>query len=169
MITSAPQAPPQPNSSPYPVNRLETFTEYTFESYLAAAGAPPPFDPNLPIKTWLDTSVDASDPTAPQIYRTFKVIAGQPRMTSYALPASQAASVNLPDPNQPLPHGSVAQTQSNVQVPLRALLPNEVLILGPLGIVEVQRTDLQPVPAAGGWTQQDRDLLHAIAAKVGAA
>jgi len=47
-----------------------------------------------------------------------------------------------------------------VEMPLRELLPNEKLVANLFAGVVIQRIDKQPPsPAAGGFTQQDRDML----------
>ena len=63
----------------------------------------------------------------------------------------------------PAPTG-VMDPRSPVPMPVRALLPNERLQAGPMGIgVLVARTDLAPAPAgAGGFTADDRNTLRRI-------
>jgi CBS domain containing-hemolysin-like protein len=50
------------------------------------------------------------------------------------------------------------------EMPLRALLPNEKLQAGPMGIAQVVRLDLQAAQAqaSGAFTQDDRAMLQKI-------
>lgn len=94
---SRPAAPPQPDQEYYGVQELALFKTYTRESYRAAFGVePPPYDPSRVIKSWFDSTVDASDPGNVAVYKIVgRDQTGNWGLRQMVLPASEAATVNL--------------------------------------------------------------------------
>lgn len=95
---SVPVTPPQPNAEIYSIGALGLFQTYSRASYLAAFGIQAPaYDPSRLIKNWFDSTADTSSPSNVSVYR----IAGQDAsgnwgMPQMVIPASEAATVNLP-------------------------------------------------------------------------
>ena len=83
----------------YGIQELGLFNTYTRDSYLAAFGVQAPvWDPSRVKKTWFDSTVDTSNPANVALYN----IAGPNQnggtwiLLQMILPASEAATVNLP-------------------------------------------------------------------------
>jgi len=95
---SQPVIPPQPDLLAYSTTALGLFVPYTRESYLAAFGLQaPPWDPSRVKKAWFDSTVDTSNPANVALYKIVSVDqTGKWGLTQMILPASEAASVNLP-------------------------------------------------------------------------
>jgi hypothetical protein len=95
---SQPVIPAQPNLIAYGVQDLALFKTYTRDLYRAAFGAEaPPWNPARLRKTWFDSTVDTSSSDNVAVY---KIAAQDPiigwTMKQMALPAQEAATVNLP-------------------------------------------------------------------------
>jgi hypothetical protein len=166
-------AKPQPNQPMYPVSELYLFDQYqTPADYKKANGkdAPAPDVTRRP-KTWFDPAaveIAKRDPDEPINYRIVRRPlggSGNPVVVSISLPSFEAASVNLfpggamTDPTDPI---FVARARPPWEVPMRDLLPNEVLgTLPPLGAIIVKRTDIAPPDGGegGGFTTNDRARL----------
>lgn len=140
------------------------------------------WDSSQPVKNWIDQSAIA-DPDTPIDYTGIKYDAnGNPvfdanrvvAQAHFSLFVEVAQSVNLlPEPMKA--QGELTPTQlkmSQRQWPLPlALKPGERVVLAPgIGIIEVIDDGVASpgAPAAGGFTESDRAMLHAIAVKVGA-
>ncbi len=95
---SEPTVPAQPKLDSYGFRELALFKTYTRESIRAAYGVEvPAFDPSRVIKAWFDSTVDTSDPSNVVIYRTIAPDAkGQWGVRQLVMPASEAATLNLP-------------------------------------------------------------------------
>lgn len=119
---SIPANPPQPNLPSYDATKLETVQEYTADSYQAAWGVAPPWNPALPIKTWFDSTAATLSPWQFATYETIQQINGAYQMAPFSLPANVAAQVNIP-PNWP----KTSYPNPITPVPMRSLLPNEQL------------------------------------------
>lgn len=95
---SEPTVPAQPKQVSYGFSELAFFKTYTRESYRTAFSVEAPaFDPARLIKTWFDSTADASDPANIAVYKIIAADAkGQWGIRQYVMPAREAASVNLP-------------------------------------------------------------------------
>jgi hypothetical protein len=97
-LISVPVTPAEPDLLAYGIQALALFGTYTRDSYLAAFGIQAPqWDPTRVIKSWFDSTQDTSVPTNVAVYN----YAGPNAVNVYAiqqmvLPASEAATVNLP-------------------------------------------------------------------------
>lgn len=96
--TSTPAAQPQPNQETFPIDALALFHTYTRDSYLAAFGvAAPPWDPTRLSKSWFDSTVDTSQPANVASYQMIgQDSTGAWTELPYTMPASEAATVNIP-------------------------------------------------------------------------
>jgi hypothetical protein len=110
---SLPVAPAQPKQDSYGFSELALFKTYTRDSFLAAFGVQAPdYDPSRLIKTWFDSTVDASDPSNVAVYKVFSRDAkGQWGLRQIVMPASEAATVNLPGSIQYPPY-TIAPTKA---------------------------------------------------------
>ena len=135
----------------------------------------PPFDASKPIKSWFDPSASAST-RRKLIYDNVIALAdngmplaspeGAPMMEPLMIDRDFAAVVNSPVKDftgkiQEQPVSSV-----EIPVPLRALEPGEVLSFGFGGAVVVRNQRVSE-EAAVGFMYGDRELLRAIASKLG--
>jgi len=95
---SIPVNPPQPNTEYYGIAALGLFQNYSRESYLAAFGVQaPPYDPSRLIKMWFDSAADTSNPANVSLYKTVGLDqSGNWSLQQMVIPASEAATVNLP-------------------------------------------------------------------------
>jgi len=160
---SMPVVPPQPAGQvTYPVSKLYLFHEYDSAAQYAAAFAvqPPAFDPTRRQKTWFDSTVDVSDPLATVPYKAWRK---NPTTSAWslqviAMPASEAATVNIVPPSSPGP-----APLTPWEVPSRDLLPNEKPARMPMGLY-IQNTDLlqQAEQDMGAFTAADRAMLTEI-------
>lgn len=164
---------------PYPRYGLDKLYLYPYfqtrDAYEKITGQPcPPWDKTRRPKKWF----------APQTAQSFedyvifeRVLAtdmkelgraltgpdGKPYLKPLILPREIALTVNIPPDATNVEGADVPE----YPVPLRALDPNEELILdGPFGIVMVRNIELSQTLEAG-FTAQDRATLRAIASKLG--
>ncbi len=95
---SQPAAQVQPDQACYGIDALALFRTYTRDSYRATFGVEaPPWDPGRRTKTWFDSNVDASSPGVSLHYNVVaRDAAARWSLTPLTLPASEAATVNLP-------------------------------------------------------------------------
>ena len=95
---SQPVRPAQPNLLAYGISQLALFNTYTRESYLSAFGIQAPaWDPSRVRKAWFDSTVDTSDPSNVAVYKIIALDSnGNWGLRQMVMPASEAASVNLP-------------------------------------------------------------------------
>ncbi|MBV8846582.1 MAG: hypothetical protein JO307_27570 [Bryobacterales bacterium] len=95
---SQPVIPPQPNEEYYGTQALGLFQTFNRDTYLSTFGVQAPsYDPTRLIKSWFDSTVDASNPSNIAVY---KIVAqdqnGHWGLQQLVMPASEAATVNLP-------------------------------------------------------------------------
>lgn len=164
---------PKPAAANYPLDTLYVFDYFrTRKAFEDATGELcPPHDPEKPPKFWRD----AAAASKPQRMQTYNVLAvnqfGKPLLDGAApfteplpLLKSEAASVNIPpkvaanEPGAGLPE---------VPPPLRPLEADEELVIGWGGLAIVRNKKWAPALEGAGFTSADRDLLQAIARKVG--
>jgi hypothetical protein len=92
--TSVPIIPAQPVQANYSTSQLALFQTYSRTSYLAAFGIQAPvWDPSRVAKYWFDSTVDPSV-TVNAAYTVVDVRSAS--LQQLVLPASEAASVNIP-------------------------------------------------------------------------
>jgi hypothetical protein len=173
---SAPVVPVQPDRDQYGVSDIALFNAYQSRAqYKAAFGKEAAeFDPGRRPKTWFDSTVDLSDPEADVCYKVVKVAKdGNPAVSLSCMPAFEAATVNLiPDtiiPAGRLTEEMLARTRPQREIPVRDLLPGEVLIGGFGNVPTVVRMDKKQSQEEkdGKFTAGDRALLRRIAEKLG--
>lgn len=155
----------KPNLPIYGLEELYLFPYYqTRGAYEQATGAAcPVFDPTKPPKYWRDlTALLSTKRTVVYQQAVFGLRDGKPDVDLLVLPKEQAATVNIPPDKWGEP------TEAPVPPPLRALEPDEELIVSFGGPVQVKNL-VSPywTEAAGGFTEEDRALLRAIARKLG--
>ncbi|MFM2124089.1 MAG: hypothetical protein RL328_540 [Acidobacteriota bacterium] len=95
---SQPVVPAQPNKDSYGFSELALFKTYTRETFRLAFGVEAPaFDPSRVIKTWFDSTVDTTDAANVAVYKVAAADSkGSWGLRQLVLPASEAATVNLP-------------------------------------------------------------------------
>jgi len=162
---------------PYPkygLDSLYLFPYYqTRDAYRKAAGEePPPWDPRKPPKYWMDAKARLSG-RRNVVYDFTLAISqsgtplagpdGKPMLDLLVLPKEDAATVNIPPDATNVPGTDVPP----VPPPLRPLEPNEELFFDVGGVVAVKNLDHPYWKETAGFTQADRALLRAIAAKLG--
>lgn len=165
---------------PYPtygISNLYLFPVFqTREAYRLAVGVePPPYNERIPIKSWFDP--DAAKNTRRKIIYENVIAyaengaplvdaAGKPMLEPLVLDVAIAGAVNIPFkapgvPDQPT-------TGLEIPVPMRPLTDNEELFLQFGGTVAVKnKAAFAQLEQLGKFTDQDRSLLQAIAAKLG--
>jgi hypothetical protein len=95
--TCTPQNPPQPDQPIYGFIALQTVPTFTRPSYLNAFGVQPlDFDATKPPKFWFDSTVDLSSPENIAVYQTVQLDGITASIVQLQMPATQAASVNIP-------------------------------------------------------------------------
>ncbi len=94
--------------------------------------------------------------------------ANNPVLDPLVLSLDEAASANIP-PTGPGSTNTEGADAPAVPAPMRALEPNEQLFFDFGGLLTVKNTDLFPQLEQVGFSQHDRDLLAAIAMKLGVA
>jgi hypothetical protein len=172
--------PPQPAGlGEYPLNALVPSTIKSFSTqaaYTAATGLPAPaWQPGLPQKFWIDTA--ASKAGFAMLAYNSAVInpAGIAVVATVSVPNYLAGTINMPPD-----FGTFAQGTAGVlATPIRALLPNEIILSAEGGEINVYNTSIYdprtpnapstPAPgtSGGGFTSADQSELDAIAAAVG--
>ena len=97
-LISTPAAQPQPNQETFSIDALALFHTYTRESYRSAFGVDAPaWDPTRLSKSWFDSTVDASQPGNVASYQMIgQDSTGTWSVLPYTMPASEAATVNIP-------------------------------------------------------------------------
>jgi len=161
----------------YPFDTLFLFPYYsTREEYEKATGRPaPPWDETKPPKYWFDPKA----PEAPRklvVYDTVLAISengtllrdettNQPLLDMLVLTKEHAAVVNIPAKG--VAAGKVPNAdQPEVPMPLRPLLDYEELFFRFGGTIAVRDKEYYAQTQVG-FTSDDRDLIKAIAAKLG--
>lgn len=171
---SNPLAQPQPDKEVYGIRDLTLFSSYDSRAgFKQAFGVDPPdFTTGFRVKKWFDTTVDLSDPEADACYLIVKTGKdGTPTTSQSCMPAFEAARANIPDGfaiSNPVPGSAMdqyaqARARPEREIPIRALLPNEVLRASPFG-VEVIRVDkrLNAEQQAGKFMPEDRAVLQEV-------
>jgi len=160
----------------YSIQTLYLFPVFqTREDYRNKVGnEPPPFDPSKPVKSWFDPQA-LSNPRRKIVYDNVLAIAdngiplvdgdGKPFFEPLLIDREDAATVNIPikDFAGKIPEQQTTGTE--VPVPLRALMPNEELVVGWGNLVTVRNKTF--LIETAHFTVDDRKLLHAIAVKLG--
>ena len=151
-----------------PISEIEICVGFTPDNYKELTGEDlPPVNPNLPWKSWVYSPARQMDPYDMVVLPVVK----KGVVTNLIITALEAGKVNMstqtkfpadgqgdPQPAQPaLPMRPV---------PIRALGPNEKLQNGQAGVFVVDTTSIG-VPSGAGFTDADRAILEAIAAKLG--
>jgi hypothetical protein len=160
----------------YGLEKLFLFRYYgTREEYAAVIGhEPPPFDPTKPPKYWFDPAA-LSTGRRNVVYDN--VIAldmnghplrspeGKPVLEPIMLPSAQAAAVNIPEhkgTNEP------GTDQLPIPMPINEPPEGDELFFDIMGNVSVRNIKLwQDAANRGAFSQTDRELLRAIARKLG--
>lgn len=165
---------------PYPkygVENLYLFRYYqTREAFQLATGEEVPlWDSRRPPKHWRDVAAlqsarrnvvyDAVIATA-ENGRPLVGADGKPVLDLLVLTKTEAATVNIPPAGPGISNVPGAEVPA-VPCPLRPLDPNEELFFDFGGVVVVKNLNLYPKLEVG-FTSGDRDLLRAIARRVGA-
>lgn len=164
----------KPNLPVYGVENLYLFPRYqTREAYAAALGEKPPaWDAAQPPKFWFDPAAKTSTKRT-FVYERALVTSdtngsvlpdedGKPMVDSLSLLRTIAGAVNIP----PNASNVIGADVPEIQVPLRALEEGEELFFQIGGVAAVKNTTLYAA-LKEGFTQSDRTLLQAIAAKLG--
>lgn len=169
--------PPQPQGQgEYPIQKLipSYIQEFANQAdYTSKTGKPAPaWNPALPKKAWIDTSVDPKT-FSMVTYHTAHLDATfqHPVVTDIQVPSYLAGSINLPPDS-----GPYQQANTEYLTPIRALLPNEQLYNRQMGLFDVLNTDIYnpnaPAAAAasssGGLTADQAAKLDRIVSKVDA-
>lgn len=177
MAPSTIDPPPPAGQGQYPLTALTPSFIHVFSSqgdYTSRTGKPSPvYNPAIPIKGWIDTTVSAAGFTL-IAYNTAHLDPSfqKPVVTQIQVPNFLAGLVNLPPDSGPI----AASTAGSFLTPIRALLPNEKLIASPFGISVVNTDIYDPnppvaVPAgptgAAGLTPAEHNMLFAIGAAMG--
>lgn len=165
---------------PYPkygIENLYLFRYYqTREAYQQATGEDtPPWDSRRAPKHWRDI-VALQSARRNVVYDAVLLSAengrplagadGKPVLDLLVLSKTEAASVNIPPAGPGISNVPGAEVAA-VPCPLRPLEPNEELFFDFGGVVAVKNLDLYPKIEVG-FTAADRDLLRAIARRLGA-
>jgi hypothetical protein len=135
---------------------------------------PPPWNPEQPPKYWRDPAA-LNSPRRNVVYDNVLAVNaagraipdqnGRPQLETMVLTKEHAAAVNIP-PKGPGSNNVPGAAVPEVQVPLRELRPNEMLVLtfsGAAGVFDTTKVPETPT----SFTHDDRRLLEAIAAKLG--
>jgi hypothetical protein len=144
--TSRPTTPAQPGLDSYGFGELALFKSYTRDTYQADFGSQAPaYDANRVIKTWFDTTVDASDPDNVSTYKVFQEVNGQWLVKQLVLPSGEAAAVNLPGAVE-YPKYVVAPTNATfvsdpIQLSLRSDGESLLIEIGLSGVELVDEAD----------------------------
>lgn len=159
----------------YGLEKLHLFPYYqTREQYEAATGVvPPKFDGNRPPKYWFDPTAKDSNRRNTTYDQIIAYAAngsplvsedGTPMLEFLMLYKEDAMAVNIPPKGDGVAN-IFGSNKPEVPPPLRALRPDEELFFPFPGIVAVRiKGTLEP---DRGFTEEDRDILMAVARKLG--
>ncbi len=157
----------------YSITKLYKFPVYmTRDEYQAAFGEEPPaWNPDRAPKYWFDPAAKNA-PKMSVVYDCVIATAangaalvgddGKPVTDLMVLSKSEASSVNIPPHLANVPGADVPA----IPVPLRALETGEELFFSLGGVVSVKNTALYS-QLDNGFTVKDREILLAIASKLG--
>ena len=167
---------PALNTPKYGIETLYLFPYYqTREAFEQATGQIcPPWNPYRPPKSWFDPK--AKDSIKRSIVYDHVIATslsgvplitpdGYPMLDSLVLNRDEAATLNIPPKGYGISNVPGAD-QPEVPVPLRPLETDEELFFDFGGIVAVRNVKLFPKAEVGGFTEQDRQVLRAIASKL---
>ncbi len=163
----------------YPFDTIFLFPYYsTREEYEKAIGRPaPPWDATKPPKYWFDPKASEA-PRKLVIYDSVLAISengtilrdsetsSHPQMDMLVLTKEQAATVNIPPKGLNAGHIPGAE-KPEVPMPLRPLLDHEELFFRFGGTIVVRDKQHVAQTQAAGFTVEDRQMLQAIATKLG--
>ncbi len=167
---------PALNLPKYGIETLYLFPYYqTREAFEQATGQTcPPWNMYRPPKAWFDPKAKDSvkrsvvyDHVIATSLSGVPLIApdGHPMLDVLVLNKDEAVTVNIPPKGYGVSNVPGAD-QPEVPVPMRPLEPDEELFFDFGGVVAVRNTKLFPKTETGGFTEQDRQLLRAIAQKL---
>jgi len=157
----------------YSITKLYKFPAYmTRDEYQAAIGEEPPaWNPDRAPKYWFDPAAKNATKMS-VVYDCVIATAangtplvgddGKPVTDLMVLSKSEASTVNIPPKLANIPGADVPA----IPVPLRALEPGEELFFSLGGVVSVKNTALYS-QLDNGFTVKDREILLAIASKLG--
>jgi hypothetical protein len=164
---------------PYPkygITNLYLFPSYaTPEDFEKATGqACPPWDPTRAPKHWYDPKPvkkfvgpgNIAYTSYDRVWLGSRDAANNPVLDPLVISMDQAAAVNIA-PTGPGTTNIPGADVPEVPAPMRALEPNEELFFDWGGILTVKNTELFSQLVEVGFSQHDRDLLAAIAKKLG--
>ena len=155
------------------IDELYLFPRYqTREDYRnAMREEAAPFDPRRAPKYWFDPNA-ANSPRRTVIYDPVLAFSstgvalagpdGKPMLDVLALSREEAATVNIPPGGTNVPGADVPE----IPFPLRQLGPNEELCFQFGGVVAVKDIEIARTTEVG-FTYEDREILLAIARKLG--
>jgi hypothetical protein len=171
-----PTIPRQPDEAAYGISALYLLpTVQSRDEWARLMGQDAaPWDPSRRPKYWCDDSkadLARQDPEATCLYTGAKIAGGAPRIITLAMPAWEAATVNIP------PGDALASAPGTVdprgrpmwEVPIRDLLPGEtldIIVPGVLRVVNLAKAEAQQM-LEGKFLPVDRAVLRAIAVKNG--
>lgn len=95
----------------YSPDALKLFTYYSYQTYLAAFGVAPPYDPSRLPQFWLDPGASKTG-TGTKTYKSSGLNADGSFGIPFSLPEEQAATVNIPPPAATYPLYVVAPTDA---------------------------------------------------------
>jgi hypothetical protein len=145
--------PAQPDTEFYSIQDLALFKSHSRESYRAVFGVEaPPYDPRRRPKSWFDSTVDVSAPEKDVWYRiATQDQRGAPILTRIAMPASEAATVNLPGaviyPPYVVAPTSATRGGSSLNPIYLSLESDAQSLMKELGGASLQQEDLPSFPA----------------------
>jgi hypothetical protein len=157
----------QPNQPYYPVSEKHLFPIYfSAAAYQAATGKEAPvFNPARKQKNWFDPGANPASPFI-LIYSVYaQAEKGEWKCGQIGMSAEEAGSLNILPDSGPL-HDHPPGT-GIWGVPASPLLPNEQLFPTIGNVLLARRIDLAPASQNDSFTLADRELLRAIAQKVG--
>ena len=161
-----------------PLSDFYMFPYYsTREQYEQITGKTcPPFDPNKQVKYWEDTAATSAgrrvlvyERVATDLKGAVRMVNGKPAFQELVLLSTEAALVNIPDKRP----GMTPNVGDGIEVPppMRALPGGYELAFRFGGTLAIRNTGVPlpstDAPQSGGFTAADRDLLLAIAVKLG--
>lgn len=168
-----------PTKGLYGLSELYLFPVFqTREDFARIMGyEPPKYDPSRPVKSWMDAAA-LNSPIPRVLYERVLCLSeggspladasNSPFFEPLMLPKQIAATVNLKPKDFTGKFTELPETGVEVPVPCRDLLPEERLIFGLGGLVQVRNTKYPLDPTGNStFTEDDRAILYQIAAKLG--
>lgn len=150
------------------IKSLWKFPVYTsVEQYRQTTGKePPPYDHERPIQRWEDPAPEKTAGFFAIYDHALQKMGDKWKIDMLVVPAAWAKRVNLP-PDAALPEG---YSSGEMPPPLkRGLTEDEEIVEGPFGVqIRSRSAYLASLEQVEAFTARDRELLKAIARKVGA-